>query len=171
MLPTWILQYIGKLLKLHKPNVYLLIVALARFYETERSISNVQFTTQVFKNKAGLFERDWIKKCSLLNITTWKVSKYEVFCGRYFPVFSPNTGKYGPEKTPYMATFHAVHCLMFLLCFLSFLLYNKYGVFIIVKSIEFPTTVLLVRSKQGECQQQCINSSIYDETSLRKCNI
>ena len=23
-------------------------------------------------------------------------------------VFSPNTGKYGPEKTPYLETFHAV---------------------------------------------------------------
>ena len=23
-------------------------------------------------------------------------------------VFSPNTGKYGPEKTPYLDTFHAV---------------------------------------------------------------
>ena len=23
-------------------------------------------------------------------------------------VFSPNTGKYGPEKTPYIDTFHAV---------------------------------------------------------------
>ena len=84
--------------------MYLLIVALACFYETERSISNFQFTTQVFKNKAGLFERDWIKKCSLLNITHVvsfsKLSKCGVFGGRYFPVFSPNTGKYGPEKTP-----------------------------------------------------------------------
>ena len=24
------------------------------------------------------------------------------------PYFSPNTGKYGPEKTPYLETFHAV---------------------------------------------------------------
>ena len=24
-----------------------------------------------------------------------------------------NTGKYGPEKTPYLDTFHAVNCLMF----------------------------------------------------------
>ena len=30
------------------------------------------------------------------------------FFGPYFPVFSPNTGKYGPEKTPYLDTFHAV---------------------------------------------------------------
>ena len=46
------------------------------------------------------------------------VSKYGVFSGPYFPVFglttpylsifSPNTGKYGPEKTPYLDTFHAV---------------------------------------------------------------
>ena len=28
----------------------------------------------------------------------WKVSKYGVFTGPYFPVFGQNTGKYGPEK-------------------------------------------------------------------------
>ena len=48
----------------------------------------------------------------------WKVSKFGVFSGPYFPlfglnalylsVFSPNSGKYGPEKTPYLDTFHAV---------------------------------------------------------------
>ena len=27
--------------------------------------------------------------------TAWKVSKYEVFLGLYFPVFGLNTGKYG----------------------------------------------------------------------------
>ena len=31
-----------------------------------------------------------------------KVSKYGVFSGPYFPVFGLNTGKYGPEKTPYL---------------------------------------------------------------------
>ena len=46
------------------------------------------------------------------------MSKYGVFSGPYFPefrlnterygVFSPNRGKYGPEKTPYLDTFHAV---------------------------------------------------------------
>ena len=40
--------------------------------------------------------------------TAWKVSKYGVFFGPYFPVFSRNTGKYGPEITPYLDTFHAV---------------------------------------------------------------
>ena len=37
------------------------------------------------------------------------MSKYGVFSGRYFPVFSPNIGKYGPEKSPYLDTFHAVY--------------------------------------------------------------
>ena len=50
------------------------------------------------------------------------MSKYGVFSGLYFPhsdwmwsdtpylsVFSPNAGKYGPEKTSYLDTFHAVH--------------------------------------------------------------
>ena len=36
------------------------------------------------------------------------MSKYGVFSGLNFPVFSPNAGKYGPEKTPYLDTFHAV---------------------------------------------------------------
>ena len=40
--------------------------------------------------------------------TAWKVPKYGVVSGTYFPVFSPNTGKYGPEITPYLDTFHAV---------------------------------------------------------------
>ena len=36
------------------------------------------------------------------------MSKYGVSSGPYFPVFSPNTEKYGPEKTSYLDTFHAV---------------------------------------------------------------
>ena len=38
-----------------------------------------------------------------------------VFSGPYFPVFGLNTGKYGPEKTPYLGTFHGV----LILCILS----------------------------------------------------
>ena len=46
------------------------------------------------------------------------MSKYGVISGPYFSVFglnteisvfSPNTGKYGPEITPYLDTFHAVY--------------------------------------------------------------
>ena len=57
----------------------------------------------------------------MLIYTAWKVSKYGVVSGPYFPVFglnteiysvnlvcNPNTGKYGPEITPYLDTFHAV---------------------------------------------------------------
>ena len=29
--------------------------------------------------------------------------------GPYFPEFGSNTGKYGPEKTPHLDTFHAVN--------------------------------------------------------------
>ena len=44
----------------------------------------------------------------LHHVTAWKVSKYGVISGPYFPVFGLNTGKYGPEITPYLDTFHAV---------------------------------------------------------------
>ena len=37
-----------------------------------------------------------------------KVSEYRVFSDPDFPVFSPNTGKYGPEKTPHLDNFHGV---------------------------------------------------------------
>ena len=40
--------------------------------------------------------------------TAWKVSKCVVISGPNFPIFSPNAGKYGPEITPYLDTFHAV---------------------------------------------------------------
>ena len=43
--------------------------------------------------------------------TAWKVSKYGFISGPYFPVFGLpvfglDTGKYGPEITPYLDTFH-----------------------------------------------------------------
>ena len=47
--------------------------------------------------------------------TAWKVSKYGAFSGPYFPVLGSNTeiygkyGKYGPEKAPYLDTFHTVY--------------------------------------------------------------
>ena len=55
----------------------------------------------------------------MVRFTPWKVSKYGVFSSPYFPIFglyteiygvsfSPNTEKYGPEKNPYLDTFHAV---------------------------------------------------------------
>ena len=30
---------------------------------------------------------------------------------KYLSVFSPNAGKYGPEKTPYLNTFHVVNII------------------------------------------------------------
>ena len=58
-----------------------------------------------------------------VHYTAWKVSKYGVFSGQYFPAFSPNAGKCGPEKTPNLDTFHAVRrcnfALMKLLAWLT----------------------------------------------------
>ena len=52
----------------------------------------------------------------------WEVSKYRVISGTYFPVFRLNTGKYKPEITPYLDSFHAVSVilLIFILHFGSF---------------------------------------------------
>ena len=39
--------------------------------------------------------------------------EYGVISDPYFPIFSPNTEKYGPEITPYLDTFHAVSVYIF----------------------------------------------------------
>ena len=61
-------------------------------------------------------------KISSTNITAYKVSKYGVFSGPYFPAFELNMeiyevnlrtqskcGKIQTRKTPYLDTFHAVY--------------------------------------------------------------
>ena len=73
--------------------------------------------------KARLQLKTFSNLTSLLNpkmisFTVWNVSIYGVFSCPYFPafglnaeylsVFCPNLVKYGPEKTPYLDTFHAV---------------------------------------------------------------
>ena len=48
--------------------------------------------------------------------TAWKVSRYGGISGQYFPVFSPNAGKYGPEIFGHFSRSAKVHILcMFLL--------------------------------------------------------
>ena len=53
--------------------------------------------------------------------TVWKVSKYGIFSGPCFAVFGLDTGKYGPEKTTYLDTFHAVKWLINITYFLPIL--------------------------------------------------
>ena len=74
-----------------------------------------------FKNPAqvelpsNIIYKTWITKVQIY--TAWKVSVFGVSLLRIFPhsdwirylsVFSPNAGKYGPEKTPCLDTFHVV---------------------------------------------------------------
>ena len=56
------------------------------------------------KPKAFYFQGLW----NGIARTASKVPKYGVFSGPYFLAFSPNAGKYGSEKTPYLDSFHAV---------------------------------------------------------------
>ena len=71
--------------------------------------------------------------------TAWKVSKYGVVSGTYFlvfllnteryylSVFSPNTGKYGPEISPYLETFHAVISVIVLQNMIRIYVFTKFG--------------------------------------------
>ena len=67
------------------------------------------------KNHLTLWIISWISPVMLLFVqlccksyVARNASKYGVFSGPYFPVFGLNTGKYGPEETPYLDNFHAV---------------------------------------------------------------
>ena len=42
---------------------------------------------------------------NIIILTAWKVSKHVVFSGPYFPVFTPNTEKYGAEKNSVFGQF------------------------------------------------------------------
>ena len=72
-------------------------------------------------HKESRFKKSVWVTISCLIIIAWKVSNREFFLVRIFPhsdwiwrgtpylsVFSPNAGKYGPEKTPYLDTFHVI---------------------------------------------------------------
>ena len=66
-----------------------------------------------FSHSVSLSKTFRISQGVLNFYTAWKVFKYGVFSGLYFPAFGLNTeryevGKYGPENTPYLDTFHTV---------------------------------------------------------------
>ena len=79
------------------------------------------------------------------------MSKYGVFSGPYFPVFSPNKGKYGPEITPYLDTIHAVKCHPW--CF--------YEIGFIKKRITGMFTILAFLKRQNMMQYSFIVARIY----------
>ena len=63
----------------------------------------------------NLISKDGNDKRINFGVTTWKVPKYIAFSGLYFPVFGwnmdicfVNAGKYRPEITSYLDTFHPV---------------------------------------------------------------
>ena len=66
------------------------------------------------------------------------MSKYGVISGPYFPVFSPNTGKYGPKITPYLDTFPAVYVLYIALYFVM-----SYAVYTFLLSLKMESIVLI----------------------------
>ena len=90
-----------------------LFIDINRSHCVKKCWNNKSFVARIFSYLDSL-QRFWD------TYTAWKVSKYGVFSGPYFPtfglnrgtpylsVFSPNPGKYGPEKISYLDTFHAV---------------------------------------------------------------
>ena len=68
----------------------------------------------------GNIDLMWAKNIISIIFFAWKVSKCGIFSGLHFPVFSPSTGKYGPEKNTYLDTFRAVF-LVIIDFFISFL--------------------------------------------------
>ena len=83
--------------------------AIRNFLEPPIFAKNVFFNSSYFKCLLiPIIFVDTLFRAIFRTQTVWKVSKFEAFSGPYFPAFGLNTGKYGPEKTPYLDTFHAI---------------------------------------------------------------
>ena len=73
----------------------------------------MRFVSFLLSKKLRQGQNTALFKYEIFDIATaWKLSKYGVISGHYFPVFGlntePNIGKYGPGKTLYLGTSHAV---------------------------------------------------------------
>ena len=68
----------------------------------ENNSNEVQPNSRTDLNLSGMNNNHSSEWDSLMQYksTAWKVSKYGVISGSYFPVFQMNTEKYGPEITP-----------------------------------------------------------------------
>ena len=79
--------------------------------ENSRNLQNL-LVSQKFLPQGNAFNKIDDFSQSQIRISNrcavWKVSKYGVISGLYFPVFGLNTEKDGPEITPYLDAFHAV---------------------------------------------------------------
>ena len=100
------------------PPVLLNIIFLGSAVQEIESWKNVKFSFSFFDFFFFFFFLIFALKTysTLKRLTAWKVSKYRVISGPYFPVFSPNIEKYGPEITPYLDTFHAVFQIFSIWC-------------------------------------------------------
>ena len=82
------------------------------FRKAKERICKIEFIRHAalsITNSKGEGSRGFLcRNKTLFMQTAWKVSKYGFFSAPYFLLFSPNTEKYGPEKTPYLDIFYAV---------------------------------------------------------------
>ena len=73
----------------------------------------------------------------------------------YLSVFTPNAGKYGPEKTPYLDTFYAVSALAFMWLFLNH--WNRLLVFCSSLLLSRLNCCYLCKGYYHQCNSQCRN--------------
>ena len=91
-----------------KNNIMHLFYYLIKAWVIENEIAFPLNHQDFCKNHLHSFNECKSGRENLDSTTTWKVSKYGVISGPHFTVFSPDTGKYGPQITPYLGTFRAV---------------------------------------------------------------
>ena len=79
-------------------------------------------TCGAWKNKrVNINNKSIIENIGVLEYLYWSISS------EYLSVFSPNVGKYGPEKSPYLDTFYAVlYLVIFKVKFFNAVIYYKF---------------------------------------------
>ena len=66
-----------------------------------KNVESIKFCNKIYSSECIFKNEICFQHCM-------KSVQIRSFSGPYFPVFSPDTGKYGLEKTPYLDTFHTV---------------------------------------------------------------
>ena len=85
--------------------------------------------------------------------------KYGVVSGLYFSVFGLNTGKYGPEITPYLDTFRALPLLeIFIFCAV---------IFVVMKIKSCPENLVLQLIIRRRCCPQVFYKKILLENIVK----
>ena len=91
------------------------LVKLTTHHQKETWLHWVHFVLWCCKLHHNVSLQCWHKKyVTVYELTCFRVASFQCQYILYLSIFNPNAGKYGPEKTPCLDTFHGVILFLFM---------------------------------------------------------